>query len=187
MLNDAETAQPEALAREAERNWYRASVGRPCDSATGVVAITAVVYGVIIWGRLAFHHWDPTFFIRAGGYFYDQSRSPQPLTIRHYTGYDGQFYYRFALDPLSSERAAYGITIDSPAYRGQRILYPVLAHLLAFGRTTWVPWSMIIVNYLAIGGLALSAARFAQRLALPALEGWRYRCCLPRSWDWLAI
>jgi hypothetical protein len=172
MLNDAESEGVQPPAREADRGRYSALLVRlrSC-TAFGVVAITAILYGVILYGRLAFHHWDPTFFIRAGGYFYDQSRSPQPLTIRHYTGYDGQFYYRFALDPLSNERTAYGITIDGPAYRGQRILYPVLAYLLAFGRMTWVPWSMIIVNYLAICGLALSAGRLAELLGAPALYG----------------
>lgn len=162
MLNDAESGRARAPVRDADRRKY---------GAVDAVAVTAILYGVIICGRLAFHHWDPTLFIRAGGYFYDQSRSPQPLTIRHYTGYDGQFYYRFALDPLSNERAAYGITIDGPAYRGQRILYPVLAHLLALGRMTWVPWSLIIVNYLAICGLAVGAARFAELLGVPALYG----------------
>jgi len=135
------------------------------------MVVTAVLYAVIIGGRLALHHWDPTFFVVTGGFFYDQSQSPQPLTVRSHTGYDGQFYYRFALHPLSSDRTAYGITIDNPSYRGQRILYPVLAHVLAFGRTSWIPWSMIIVNYVAICGLALSAARFAERLEVPALYG----------------
>ncbi len=47
----------------------------------------------------------------------------------------------------------------------------MLAHLLALGRATFVPWSMIVVNYLAICALAFSSALFAQRLGWPAVYG----------------
>jgi hypothetical protein len=138
---------------------------------TSVVAITAVLYGIVIVGRLASSHWDPTSFIVAGTELFDQKRSPLHLLTRNRDGYDGQYYYRLALDPLTDEKVAYGLTLDSPAYRAQRILYPVLAHVVALGRITWVPWSMIIVNYLAVCGLAISAARLTELFELPPLYG----------------
>jgi hypothetical protein len=61
-------------------------------------------------------------------------------------GYDGQFAYQIALRPLSA--APY---LDVPAYRYQRILYPMLAWLLALGRPELVPWALIAVNVAAIG------------------------------------
>jgi len=140
-------------------------------SVVAAVAITALLYGVVIAGRLAYHNWDPSFFVVAGHAFCDESSAPQGLTIFTPYGYDGQFYYRLALDPLTNQRVEYGITIDHPAYRQQRILYPVLARIVALGANSRVPWSMIMVNYLAVCGLAFSAARLAGLFAMPAIYG----------------
>ncbi len=61
-------------------------------------------------------------------------------------GYDGQFAYQIALRPLAA--APY---LDVPAYRYQRILYPLLARLLALGQPELIPWALIILNVAAIG------------------------------------
>jgi hypothetical protein len=61
-------------------------------------------------------------------------------------GYDGQFAYQIALNPTGA--APY---IDVPAYRYQRIFYPMLARLLAFGQPMLIPWTLILVNLIAIG------------------------------------
>jgi len=61
-------------------------------------------------------------------------------------GYDGQFVYQIALSP--GEAAAH---LDVSAYRYQRILYPLLARLLAFGQPLLIPWTLILVNVAAIG------------------------------------
>jgi hypothetical protein len=137
----------------------------------GATAITAILYAVVTFGRVAYRQYDPTYFVVVGNLFYDQSRAPQHLIARSRTGYDGQFYYRLALHPLSNQRTAYGIHIDNPSYRAQRILYPMLVHFLALGRVKWIPWSMILVNYLAICGLALSSALLAQRFEVSILYG----------------
>ncbi len=61
-------------------------------------------------------------------------------------GYDGQFAYQIARHPLSA--APY---LDIPAYRYQRIFYPLLARLLAFGQTALIPWTLLLINVMAIG------------------------------------
>jgi hypothetical protein len=61
-------------------------------------------------------------------------------------GYDGQFAYQIALRPLGA--APY---LDVPAYRYQRILYPMLARLLAMGQPKAIPWTLILANVAAIG------------------------------------
>ena len=61
-------------------------------------------------------------------------------------GYDGQFAYQIALNPL--EAAPY---LDVPAYRYQRVLYPFLVRVLAFGQAGLIPWALILVNLAAIG------------------------------------
>ena len=62
-------------------------------------------------------------------------------------GYDGQFAYYIARDPAGGWRFC-----DAPAYRYQRILYPILAWTLALGRPETVPWTLIALNVVALAG-----------------------------------
>jgi hypothetical protein len=61
-------------------------------------------------------------------------------------GYDGQFSLYIALDLDPESVAPY---LDVPAYRYQRILYPLTARLIAFGNENLIPWTLILVNVLA--------------------------------------
>ncbi len=135
------------------------------------VAIAAGLYAIVVGARLAYHHGDPTFFITAGQAFYHPSLAPQKLAVSTRFGYDGQYYYRLALDPLTDRHVEYGIAIDNPAYRQERILYPILAHILALGVFAWVPWSMILVNYLAVCWLAFTSVRYAALFSTPPIYG----------------
>ena len=60
-------------------------------------------------------------------------------------GYDGQFVYYIARDPLGAAPR-----IDAPAYRYQRILYPLLARLAALGNSALIPWTLPLLNLLAL-------------------------------------
>jgi hypothetical protein len=60
-------------------------------------------------------------------------------------GYDGQFAYQIARDPLGASRF-----LDVPAYRYQRILYPLGAWTLAVGQGALIPWTLIAINWLAL-------------------------------------
>jgi hypothetical protein len=70
-------------------------------------------------------------------------------------GYDGQFSYFIARDPSDGCQPC-----DVPAYRYQRILYPLLAWMLAFGRPEAVPWTLIVVNVAAL----VAGTYFTERL-----------------------
>ncbi len=87
------------------------------------------------------------------------------LPIKHLpqipgAGYDGQFYFRLALDPFDLKRSALGITFDTP-YRPSRIGYPILVFLLAGTDKGLVPASMVYTNILAIGATALVGSYLA--------------------------
>jgi hypothetical protein len=78
-------------------------------------------------------------------------------------GYDGQFYYYIAFDPVHAR-----FYIDDPSYRYTRILYPIMARLLAFGRPALIPYTLIAVNWLALGfGTQLLAAWLRRRACSP--------------------
>lgn len=61
-------------------------------------------------------------------------------------GYDGQFAYYAARDPLNG-----WLHCDIPAYRYQRILYPMLARLLALGQKGLIPFTLPLVSIIALG------------------------------------
>src|SRR5262249_20842382 len=62
-------------------------------------------------------------------------------------GYDGQFYYQIARNPLGA--APY---MDNAPYRYQHLLYSLLAWLLSFGQTPLVPYGLLLINLVSIIG-----------------------------------
>jgi len=84
------------------------------------------------------------------------------------TGYDGQFYYRLAIDPFNWSHRAYGITMDH-AYRYTRLGYPLLAWVVSLGHTRWLPVVLVLISLACvavIGWLGGVLARDAGRHAL---------------------
>jgi hypothetical protein len=73
-------------------------------------------------------------------------------------GFDGQTSYYIALDP---EHARF--YLDLPAFRYARVLYPAAARALAAGRPGLVPWTLILVNLVAIGAGVLALAAWLRR------------------------
>lgn len=111
-----------------------------------------------------------TALIHLGRMFMDPARVPESYFVwgpeghrgSGSEGYDGQFFYYMALQPFQVHRA----NIDNPPYRAQRILYPVMAHVVAGGNPHLVPYSLLIVNLGALlltvwwmAGLAVRAGR----------------------------
>jgi hypothetical protein len=80
-------------------------------------------------------------------------------------GYDGQYSYMLAINPLGSVNG-----LDQPAYRYQRILYPMLVKSFGLGRADWVPWVMVGVNLAAaVLGCAALGVLIARRGRSPWL------------------
>lgn len=100
-----------------------------------LVCLIATGYVLLI---LAQHQGDPLAFVRLGTRF---TQGDPAGTI----GYDGQFVYQIALSPWQA--APY---IDIPAYRYQRILYPLLGRLLGLGQPTLIPYALILLNIIAL-------------------------------------
>jgi hypothetical protein len=140
------------------------------DSRRLVVILTAVAYALFIVARLRWHGFDVSYFVTAGDYYVDPRLVPGNLSvISNSGGYDGQFYYRLALDPFTGHAQAFGITLDEPPIRQSRIGYPLLVWALSLGRVPPVAAFMLIVNAVAlcvIGWLGAVYARSQGRYAL---------------------
>ncbi len=128
----------------------------PIRSPLPPVIATALGYAAFSLLGLALHGWTPLWFVWIGERWADGVRGGR-------TGYDGQFVYYLARDGWAALPH-----LDAPAYRAARILYPLLAAALSGGVTTWIPWSMVAINYTAVvAGTAVIARWLAARAVNP--------------------
>mgnify|MGYP001435949806 CR=1 FL=1 len=118
-----------------------------------VPMVFSFLIGVIVFGWLYWKYCDGniTGFFRIGSEF---SLSPflnpdKVLTFKGEIGYDGQQFLSIALDPgLANESTI--LSLDNPAYRYRRILYPLLGYLFGGGNPLWIPWALVGINVIAL-------------------------------------
>jgi len=133
--------------------------------ATGLVALG---FAVLRWAVAA--NGNIAKFVMVGASQAQRARLPKGVPIFPDGGYDGQYYYRLALDPLAWGHRAFGITLDNNAWLG-RISYPTLAWVVATGHRSLVPTTLVMVNVIALGVLGGLGAAFARRAGRPPLWG----------------
>ncbi len=103
--------------------------------------VTLIFSGAYIGVRLIRYDFDPVALAEIGDRFAEQSPDGAP-------GYDGQFSYYIARDPDPGVVHSY---LDVPAYRYQRILYPILARMLGGGQEALIPWTLLGLNWVVHG------------------------------------
>jgi hypothetical protein len=142
------------------------------NSPLVVVLLVATLVGLFVLGRLHQASFDLSSFIVAGDQFSDPTKVPAGLTVLpNSPGYDGQFYYRLALDPLTAKATDFGITLDTPPFRQQRILYPLVCGIFSAGDPRILPAVMILVNVVALCVMAWIGANYARAFDVHALWG----------------
>ncbi len=108
--------------------------------------------------------------VLAGSDHINANRTPKGLPYVVGQGYDGQFYYRMALDPFNFSKTFHGITIDTIA-RFQRIVYPFVVWVLSLGSHLLTPYMMVAVNIVGIGVIGFLGAVIASRANRDPLFG----------------
>lgn len=136
--------------------------------ATLIVAVVYFIYLTILLIRFNF---NPAYLISLGEKFADLKQLPNNLVVWKNYGYDGQFYYRLALNPFTSKKEEFGITIDIPSYRQQRIIYPFLTWIFSLGQKDFVPAVLLLVNFAALLMIGFIGSHFAKSLNLHSLWG----------------
>lgn len=150
-------AAPAALAADTARaSWWRSPwVVAGCVLAVYAAWIAAYLLGghdirdLAVIGTKQLQQSDASAVIHSATAHY---------TPRDPKGYDGQYAYFIALDPQDAR-----FYTDFPAYRYTRILYPLLARALALGQSALIPYTLLLVNWLAIGGGTLAVALWLRR------------------------
>lgn len=113
--------------------------------------LVGLVYLLLLAFFVAVRHYSAFDFIHLGTIWGSHIKSGS-------WGYDGQFYYQIARNPLG---AAY--FMDNAPYRYQHLLYPFLVWLLSFGQEPLVPYALLLINLLAIVGSVEIVARLLIR------------------------
>ena len=141
-------------------------------AATGLIGFIGwLVYVVARWAIWAHRH--ISLFIMSGSnrkYSHPAQMFPK---IDHVpkTGYDGQFYYRFALNPFDWHATAYGITVDHN-YRYTRIGYSLVAYIISLGgHGRLLPTVLVVINLICVGLMAWLGGKFARESGRHALWG----------------
>ncbi len=140
---------------------------RPAVAAV-IATVAALAFALARWQTWA--HGSISAFILVGRHFATSAQLLHGMPVQPTYGYDGQFFYRLALNPLNFHPTAYGITMDHP-YRYMRIGYPALTWLLSLGQHFLVPVMLVAVNIAAIGALGYLGALFAAAGGRHALAG----------------
>ena len=154
-------------------NWAWAN--RPVVPGT-IAMSTALAF--VLARRHLWAKGDISRFILVGRHFATVSQLPPGVAVSPTYGYDGQFYYRLALNPANLSHIAYGIRLDQP-YRYMRIGYPWLTWLVSLGQHVLVPVMLVVVNIVAVGALGYLGGVFARQggrhapagLVIPAYFG----------------
>ena len=122
------------------------------------------MFELVVVHRLHLYHDNTTGFVLFGHYFARWVVPPHGAVIQSKYGYDGQFFYLLAKDPLLLHNATVNaMRLAGQAFRMQRIAYPGLAFLLALGQRRYLPEALLGLNLLAVALLTVSVAIAARR------------------------
>ena len=149
---------------EAEPVAQRTAHVRP--AAWRVACVGTAIVGVVVLRQLLFGGMDPTLFLAIGegkpiqrGY---AERLLGPVLTRPQGGHDGKFFFVQANDPWFLDPGHHAVVLDRTLYRGQRMLYPMLAGGFGALPPSAVVWGLIVVNVIAFGIGTFVAAKLAE-------------------------
>lgn len=143
-------------------------------NAPTVAGLTFLAGLLYISLKLTIGGFDVSRFITAGDLFVNASQLDAPVHILpDSAGYDGQFYYRLAIDPFTRQPFDHGVSLDNPPFRMQRIGYPLIIWLLSGRGATIeaIPWLMVLVNLIAVVVIAVLGAKMVAQFQQPPAWG----------------
>jgi hypothetical protein len=136
--------------------------------------VVAIVLALAIGVSLDRYHGNASGLVQFGKQYVAETHPPAGAPVDTPAGFDGQFFYRQALDPL----LLHDSTVDAlralhSGYRLQRVGYPALAWVLAAGQRSAIPFGLLAVNVIVLLALATGLALYAYR------RGWSTTLAVP--------
>ena len=143
----------------------RRSIEERRDGSWRAAAFALVCYGVLATAVLVGARANPEWFVHFGSFspITTEARAilgPHAL-VKPGPGQDGQTFWLMARDPLLTSPATPATYEDRPAYREQRVFYPLLAAPGRFFGERALVWALLTVNLAAVAFGAYWAAELA--------------------------
>lgn len=161
---------PRAVARSDRARAGRLSLTQLLMPPGLVACVLALAIGV----HLGAYGGNLTGFIQFGSVFAKATHPPPGALINSPQGYDGQFFYVQALDPLLLHQSTVNaLRAAGESFRLQRVGYPALAAALAIGHASAVPLMLLAINVAILLLTALAFAAYARR------RGWSTLWAVP--------
>ncbi len=136
----------------------------------GPVVVAALVLAAFIGVRLHSYGGDPTGFVQFGRTGVSVIQPPPGAIIRLDQGYDGALFWLEAHDPLVvHDRTVDRLNVAHAEFRAVRVAYPALAGAVSLGSDRVLPWTLLLLDVLAVLGLTAGAAVF---LRAEGRSGW---------------
>lgn len=116
-----------------------------------ILIIAGIFYVVYILLFLSKFNFNPSATIEFSenfihAYVRNHRALPSGLVVQvNSEGYDGQLYYLSAMNIFRG-----GTSPPFYQYTRQRILYPLLAYISAFGNTFLIPWTLLLINFFSV-------------------------------------
>jgi hypothetical protein len=131
------------------------------------------------------------FLLRAGGpdWFLHLGREFPPalqlaraelgedVAVPHEVGHDGKSFWVLARDPFLTDPGSTGRHLDRPAYRAQRIAYPILASPWRAAGPWSLVWGLLITNLVIVVWGTSIAVALARALGAPTRALFAYVLC----------
>jgi hypothetical protein len=142
-----------AVTSLAAKRWRL--VVRADQRARGALApVLATVFALIVTsvGYLRARHFPWPYGFADIGAKFARHIGLQGLAVSE-IGYDGQFSYYMAVHPrliVSCATDASSCPLDVPLLRSERILYPLVARLLAFNQPDGIAYALFFIDFVAI-------------------------------------
>jgi hypothetical protein len=145
--------------RTASTVWGSAQVALACSCVV-------VFYAVLVSARIEQH--GVRWFVHFGDRFLSASTRSDVITpslgAQSRVGYDGQFYYALAADPVHARYYMPG----RAGYVYSRVLYPATARAVSLGSADAIPYAMLAINLLAVGAGTFAVALWLRARGAPA-------------------
>jgi hypothetical protein len=160
--------------KEHALDTARADSGRHAKRATSpwvIAAVVALAYLLVVIPRLAGGHAYQ--YVHVGHMFLTKSTTSSvikpSLGYDSEVGYDGQFYFFLAADPVHGR-----YYMDSPGFVYSRIVYPMTVRALSAGQVAAIPYVMVLLNVAAAVGGTFLLALWLKRRRLPTAYAYLY-------------
>jgi len=142
----------------------RSRLGRraPAADVLGPALVACLLPALLVCAGLVAYDGNPTGLIRFGTDFAAAIHPPRGAVVTRGSGYDGQYFWALAQDPLLLRARTLAAFADQ-TFRLQRVAYPALAWLAAGGGRALIPWTLIAVNVVAIVAATLAVAAWLRR------------------------